>query len=83
MPGRTTARGYGAEHQRLRAKYAPLVNRGEATCWRCGDPIQPGTPWDLGHDDNDRTIYQGPEHQRCNRATSGRRTPPPPRSRRW
>ena len=38
-------------------------------CARCGHPIEPGTPWDLGHVDGDKTRYQGPEHQRCSRQT--------------
>jgi hypothetical protein len=29
--------------------------------------------WDLGHDDFDRTIYRGPEHQRCNRSSAASR----------
>lgn len=71
--GTTAARGYGAEHQRMRASWAPLVSAGQVTCWRCGEPIEPGTPWDLGHDDQDRGITRGPEHAyRCNRRTAGR-----------
>lgn len=63
----TTERGYGADHRRTRDDWAPLVNAGLVTCWRCSKLIQPGSPWDLGHDDEDRTIYRGPEHPRCNR----------------
>lgn len=72
----TTERGYGSSHQQERKHWAPKVDRGEVYCARCGRWIQPGTPWDLGHDDFDRTIYTGPEHSRCNRATAGRRSIP-------
>jgi hypothetical protein len=71
-PG-TTARGYGAEHQKLRRRLAPQVEAGLVNCWRCGDPIRPGEAWDLGHDDHDRRRYRGPEHVGCNRATASRR----------
>lgn len=81
--GTTTQRGYGTAHQRLRARIARTVRAGNATCWRCNQPIAPDAKWDLGHDDYDRSQYMGPEHVACNRATSGRRTPPIDTSRRW
>lgn len=85
--GSTKDRGYGYDHEKLRAQVKPLVDAGKATCWRCGHPIAAGEPWDLGHDDDDRTKYRGPEHQACNRATAGRRTqfngPPIDTSRPW
>ena len=70
--GNTTARGYGTAHQQLRRQIARIVDAGQAHCVRCGKPIIPGTPWDLGHDDNDRSRYQGPEHRGCNRSAGAR-----------
>lgn len=69
----TTQRGYGREHQKLRAQWRPYVEAGEISCARCGLRIEAGQPWDLGHVDGDRLTYQGPEHRRCNRATSTHR----------
>ncbi|AVO21702.1 HNH endonuclease [Mycobacterium phage MooMoo] len=80
--GTTTQRGYGSKHKRERAKWVPKVKAGIVNCWRCGTPIHPNQPWDLGHDDHDRSITIGPEHRgkECpaggNRATAGRRTRP-------
>lgn len=71
----TRARGYGSTHKRNREREDRRVQRGGVICWRCGEPIEPGTAWDLGHDDRDRTIYRGPEHASCNRATSSHRPP--------
>ena len=68
--GATVERGYGAAHKKLRAKTQLDVDAGRAYCWRCTKPIAPGTNWDLGHDDDDRTKYRGSEHVGCNRATS-------------
>lgn len=76
----TTERGYGADHQRERERWAPVVEAGEASCVaivcleqsRWLDPTQ---PWDLGHNAA-RTGWTGPEHIRCNRsegATRGNR----------
>ena len=62
----TTARGYGAEHQRLRAQYEPTVKAGHAACARCGEPIGPDALWELDHSD-DRDAYIGPSHRACNR----------------
>ena len=87
--GTTNQRGYGADHQRLRKRLEPTVAAGQANCWRCGQPIFPGQPWDLGHDDHDRTKYRGPEHAMAhdcpaggNRATKGRQAKTD-RSRDW
>lgn len=63
---------YGWLHQRIRASWAPLVAAGGVLCARCKLPIDPGEPFDLGHDDNQEGVYSGPEHRACNRATSGR-----------
>lgn len=71
--GSTTARGYGAEHQAERAAWAEHVAAGEVACVRCGELIDPAEPWDLGHDDHDRSVRRGPEHAGCNRAAGGRR----------
>lgn len=70
---RTTDNGYGNEHKKLRARINREVQAGKAYCWRCTKPIKPNQPWDLGHDDDDRTKYNGPEHQACNRAVNTHR----------
>jgi hypothetical protein len=67
------ARGYGLRHTTIRKQVGRLVAAGGAVCWRCESAIEPGEPWDLGHDDVDRSVYRGPEHRACNRATAGRR----------
>jgi hypothetical protein len=70
----TTKRGYGANHQALRERLRPQVEAGLTTCALCGEPIQAGDEWDLGHmDGSNRTVFSGPEHRRCNRATSTHR----------
>lgn len=65
-------RGYGGLHNKTRAVLAPFVDSGAAVCVRCGEAILPDEPWDLGHDDYDRTQYSGPEHASCNRAAPNR-----------
>lgn len=70
MAGKTTEQGYGWEHQQERERWRPDVEAGLVDCWRCGKPIDPCEPWDLGHDDHDRTRYRGPEHRACNRGAA-------------
>jgi len=76
----TAQRGYDTRHNRIRERLKPLVLAGGVKCARCGLPILPGQAWDLGHDDQDRSRYTGPEHRfsrDCpaggNRATAARR----------
>jgi len=64
--GSTAERGYGKQHQALRARFEPIVLAGGARCWRCGQPIRPTDKWHLGHADGDRSAYMGPEHAACN-----------------
>lgn len=79
---------YDANHRAERADWNHLIQTGhQPTCPRCGQPITPGQPWDLGHTHD--LILGGnphtrrPEHARCNRqagATLATQTPP---SRPW
>lgn len=70
MRGSTTRRGYGTAHQRERASWVAKVDAGLVNCVRCKEPIEPGRPWDLGHND-ERTGWTGPEHRVCNRRAGG------------
>ena len=65
-------RQYAARHRTTRALLAPLVAAGLAECVRCGEPIEAGEPWDLGHDDYDPRVHAGPEHPSCNRGAPHR-----------
>lgn len=69
--GTRQARGYGAEHDAERTRWAPIVASGTAHCVRCGGVIVPGSRWSPDHDD-DRTRYLGPAHERCNLRAGGR-----------
>jgi hypothetical protein len=79
--GTTAQRGYGPEHQRERAAWAPLVAQGTVECRRApfglcvaDQPlIQPGEPWHLGHPDAVCPAPKAPEHVVCN-AGAPRRT---------
>lgn len=73
--GNSNQRGYGYAHQELRKAFVPEHKAGTLICWRCREVIPPDEPFDLGHDDDDRTIYRGPEHaNHCNRAAAGRKS---------
>jgi hypothetical protein len=63
---------YRGRHQHLRAELAPSVAAGLVDCARCGERIEPGTKWDLGHDDRNPELYSGPEHAVCNRTAPHR-----------
>ena len=68
----TTARGYGSTHQRERERQLQAFEPGQP-CARCGQPIESKDDAQLGHDDNDRSIYRGLEHIACNEGAPGRR----------
>ena len=69
-------RKYGRRHREVRAEFAKLVAAGNARCARCGELIEPGTPWDAGHDDHQPSLYSGPEHAGCNRGAPHRNVTP-------
>lgn len=73
MKRTTTEQGYGWSHQQERERVRKAMEaNGGAFCWRCHELILPTDAWDLGHDDDDRSVYRGPEHRACNRATNRR-----------
>lgn len=70
--GTRQQRGYDGAHDRLRADYQRRMDQGERfACWRGGGPIDPNG-WTLGHCDDDRGVYHGPECPPCDYATAGR-----------
>jgi hypothetical protein len=64
---------YGPAHRAQRKLLEPLVAAGVVTCVRCGELIERGQKWDLGHVDGQPWRYAGPEHARCNQATAAHR----------
>jgi len=61
--------------ERVPIRHTPARDAGwhGVVWWRCGDPIDPGARWDLGHVDEDGRAgglpERHPEHHACNRAT--------------
>ena len=75
---KTAERGYGADHQADREKWAPLVAAGQVSCRRGKDCrffpdtlIHRGQPWQLGHPDEECSDPKAPEHRRCNTGAPG------------
>jgi hypothetical protein len=60
----TTERGYGYDHQKLRAALLPYAYG--KPCHHCGELMLTGQDLDLDHTD-DRTAYRGMAHATCNR----------------
>jgi hypothetical protein len=52
-------------HKAMRRRLDPVVQSGTVPCARCGELIEPGSPWQLDHRDDGRG-WLGPSHQRCN-----------------
>lgn len=70
----TSSRGYGYAHQQQKASWKQFVLAGLCRCPRCGEMIRPGDAWHLGHDDVDRSRYNGPEHAVCNLRAAAAKT---------
>lgn len=65
------ARYSSPEHQAARRAFTLLVERGQASCWRCGRTLYPKA-WHVGHNDAGTQIM-GPECIPCNRGHSTRK----------
>ncbi len=78
-PNGTTAKGYGIEHKRLRAQWAPLVAAGLVRCAIGGERLKPGVKWHLAHADrpdaHERGLYIGPACAEHNNGTNRRQMP--------
>ena len=76
--GTRQQRGYGPAHQAERAAIQARLDAGVTIlCARCGQRIQPGSPWHLDHN-HQRTGYLGPSHEFCNLSAAGRAAHQPP-----
>ena len=50
----------GRRHRKVRAEFAKHVDTGRARCAKCGGLIEPGSPWDAGHDEAYPHLCQAP-----------------------
>jgi hypothetical protein len=62
---------YGHAHRKARAAAAARVNAEGYVCTRCFQYRQPGTAFELDHDDTDPTTYRGPSCPGCNASAGG------------
>ena len=72
--GTKAERGYGADYQRLRLKWALRIAKGIVNCRRCKRWINPAEVWHLDHDDRDRNDLKlaAPSHELCNLSAGGK-----------
>ena len=78
--GTRQARGYDAQHDRLRARYERQIRAGivvhcvNPTCKLPGQPIvaEPGRPDSLHLEHNPDRTHRGPGHALCNHSEAGR-----------
>jgi hypothetical protein len=72
MAGITTAKGYGWQHQKLRAALLRALVPGSPFP-RCQQPMWPKLQaLDLDHADGDKSRYLGLSHATCNRSAGSR-----------
>ena len=68
--------GLRQAHQKLRARWAPLVATGMVRCAIGGELLKPGTKWHLAHADHPDAhrlgLYAGPACARHNNGTNRR-----------
>lgn len=58
-------------YRRVRRYLRALHLAGELICVRCGNPIDPFEPMDVGHVDGDPTTIAGPEHRHSRHCSAG------------
>jgi hypothetical protein len=71
--GTKAERGYGPVFQTTRRMWVKRIAQGGVHCSRCGRDITSADAWDLGHDDEDRSVIVGPECRFCNRSAAGKK----------
>jgi hypothetical protein len=72
MAGRTTALGYGWDHQKRRQVVKQLLASQPLPCTRCPDLVYGWQKWHLDHAE-DRSGYLGVAHAACNLRAGARK----------